>query len=276
MPSFRSRVEALLLERVLRRPFVFEDSRQLKYLLYPGENARAYIDNRGNYELAETRWCESVLHPGDIAFDVGANIGLYTLLFSKLVGVEGRVHAFEPAPENAQRLRVNLLLNEAENVTLEQAAVYSQPGSVTLNLFEQRLGAWHSIGRPELPDPFEPGRTVAPTRTVEVVAVSLDDYASRAGVDRIALLKVDVEGAEPDVLAGAAGLLARGAIGAILFEVSLPQSASIGHDPGEPFAQLEAAGYVSRTIRPDGSLGARVDRAEEQYANYVALPTGDA
>ncbi len=272
MRSLRSRIETLLLERVLRRPFVYEDSRGLRYVLYPGENAAAYLDNRGNYEIAETRLCERLLQPGDAAVDVGANIGLYTLLFSSLVGVEGRVHSFEPAPENLRRLRVNLLLNGAENVEAHQAALFSRPGVLTLNLFDSRLGAWHSLGRPELPNPFTPGEMIAPTGTVEVEAITLDDYAASAGLERIALLKIDVEGAEPDVLAGATGLLERKAVGAILFEVSLPQAESLGHDPSEPFAQLTQLGYESRTIEPDGRPGRRAERAEARYANYVAVP----
>ena len=274
MRSLRSRVETLLLERVLRRPFVFEDARGLRYVLYPGENAAAYLDNRGNYEIAETRFCERLLQPGDVAVDVGANIGLYTLLFSKLVGADGRVHSFEPAPENARRLQVNLLLNETDNVELRQAAVFSQPGSLTLNLFDPRLGAWHSLGRPELPNPFAPGETIAPTGTVEVEAVTLDGYAAGAGLERIALLKIDVEGAEPDVIAGATALLERRAVGAILFEVSLPQAESLGHDPTEPFAQLHDLGYETNSIEADGRPGGRVDRADERYANYVAFPAG--
>jgi FkbM family methyltransferase len=275
MRSLRSRIEALLLERVLRRPFVFEDGRGLRYVLYPGENARAYIEHRGNYELAETRFCERLLRPGDVAVDVGANIGLYTLLFSALVGPQGRVHTFEPAPENARRLRVNLLLNDVGNVELREAAVFSRSGPVTLNLFEQRLGAWHSLGRPELPDPFAPGKTIAPSDSLEVQALTLDDYAAAAGLDRIALLKIDVEGAEPDVIAGATGLLGRRAVAAILFEVSLPQSASLGHDPTGPFAQLAGLGYESRRIEADGSLGPTVEQAGERYANYVAVPAAD-
>lgn len=274
MRSLRARIETVLLERVLRRPFVFEDSRGLRYVLYPGENAAAYLDNRGNYEIAETRFCEQLLEPGDVAVDVGANIGLYTLLFSKLVGAGGRVHSFEPAPENARRLRVNLLLNAADNVEAHQAAVFSRPGSLTLNLFDPRLGAWHSLGRPELPNPFQPGETIAPTGSVQVEAITLDDYAAANGLDRLALLKIDVEGAEPDVIAGAAGLLERQAVGAILFEVSLPQAESLGHDPTEPFAQLERLGYRSRRIEPDGRPGTYVARADERYANYVAFPAG--
>ena len=274
MRSLRSRIETILLERVLRRPFVFEDARGLRYVLYPGENAAAYLDNRGNYEIAETRFCERLLQPGDVAVDVGANIGLYTLLFSQLVGADGRVHSFEPAPENVRRLRVNLLLNDAENVTANQAAVFSRPGSLTLNLFDPRLGSWHSLGRPELPDPFAPGRTIAPTGAVEVEAVTLDGYADAAGREEIALLQIDVEGAEPDVLTGATRLLERRAVGAILFEVSLPQAESLGHEPSEPFAQLERLGYESRRIEPDGRPGTRVARADERYANYVAFPAG--
>jgi FkbM family methyltransferase len=274
MRSLRARIETLLLERVLRRPFVFEDSRGLRYVLYPGENAAAYLDNRGNYEIAETRLCERLLQPGDVAVDVGANIGLYTLLFSQLVGAEGRVHAFEPAPANARRLRVNLLLNDTENVEAHQAAVFSRAGTQALNLFDPRLGAWHSLGRPELPDPFEGGKLLTPTDTVEVDAVTLDGYAETAGLERIALLKIDVEGAEPDVISGAAGLLRRRAVDAIIFEVSLPQAESLGHDPSEPFAQLEALGYRSRRIEPDGRPGDPVSRADDRYANYVAFPAG--
>jgi len=274
MRSLRARIETLLLERVLRRPFVFEDRRGLRYVLQPGENAGVYLEHRGNYELAETRLCERLLQPGDVAVDVGANIGLYTLLFSQLVGPEGRVHSFEPAPENVRRLRVNLLLNDAANVEVREAAVFSREGSVTLNLFDPHLGGWHSLGRPELPDPFTPGSTIAPGRAIEVEAVTLDGYAAAVGLEQIALLKVDAEGAEPDVLAGATGLLERRAIAAILFEVSLPQAESLGHEPSEPFEQLEHLGYESRRIEPDGRPGRRVERADERYANYVAFPAG--
>lgn len=272
MPSLRARIDAILLERILRRPFVYEDSHGLRYVLYPGENARIYLDNGGNYEVAETRLCERVLASGDVAVDVGANIGLYTLQFSRLVGEQGRVHAFEPAPENARRLRINVLLNGAGNVHVSECAVYSSSGSVTLNLFEQRLGSWNTLGSPTLPDPFNRGHTIAPSASLDVPATTLDEYAEDAGIDRIALLKVDVEGAEPDVLAGAAELLAARRIGTILFEVSLPQAASLGHDATMPFAQLAAAGYATHRIQVDGSLGERVTRAEERYANYAAVP----
>lgn len=265
-------LQTLLLERVVRRPFVFEDARGLRYVLYPGENAGVYLRNRGSYELAEVRLCERLLRPGDVAVDVGANIGLYTLLFSSLVGAEGHVHSFEPAPENFTRLQVNLLLNDALNVSLSQAAVYSRPGTVSLNLFGPGLGAWHTLGRPELPNPYERGKTVTPTTSVDVEAVTLDAYCAALGISEIALLKVDVEGAEPEVLEGAVDLLSGGAVKAILFEVSLPQAASLGHDGAQPFQDLKRLSYNCHRIEPDGSVGERVEQATDRYANYVAFP----
>ena len=72
---------AILLEDVLRRPILYEDGRGLSYLLYPGENAEVYLQHDGNYEVAETRFCEREVRRGAVVFDVGANVGLYTLLF---------------------------------------------------------------------------------------------------------------------------------------------------------------------------------------------------
>lgn len=266
----RAELESFVLDRVVRRPTVFEDGRGLRYVLHPGENARAYLDADGNYEVAETRFCERIVREGWTVFDVGANIGVYTLLFTKLVGEHGQVHAFEPERENLRRLRANLALNDVDTVRVVAAAAAAESGTGTLHLFPPELGAWHSLGRPTLPDPFVHGRTVEPIGAVQVSTVTLDDYCAGSGVERVDLLKLDVEGAEVDVLRGAERLLADGRAGTILFEVSLPQSAALRHAPGDAFDLLAAAGYESFVIADDGRLGPKVDRAEARYGNYVA------
>lgn len=260
-----------MLDEVLRHPIVYEDSRGLRYVLRPGENARAYLEAGGNYEVAETRFCERYLEPGMTAVDAGAHIGLYTLLFARLVGPEGRVYAFEPAPTNHRRLVENLALNAAENVVVEQAALYREPGRMTLHLFPEELGAWHSLGEPALADPSVAYATIAPSSAVEVEAVTLDKYAPRHGLGRIDLLKVDVEGAEADVLAGARATLASGRVGAVLFEVSKPQTEALGHGPGAAFEELHAAGFAVHDLEPDGVPGRVVAEPATRYANYVAL-----
>lgn len=269
----RARVdlEAYVLDEVLRRPIVFEDARGLRYVLRPGENARAYLEHDGNYEVAETRFCERFLEAGMTAVDAGAHIGLYTLLFARLVGPGGRVYAFEPAPANHRRLLENVALNAVENVVVEQAALFGESGTVTLNLFPEELGAWHSLGRPTLADPSTSYATVTPSSAVEVAAVTLDEYVARQTIDRIALLKVDVEGAEADVLAGARATLASGRVGAVLFEASQPQIEALGHDPAAAFELLQEAGLSVHALEPDGSVGRPVAEPEVRYANYVAL-----
>lgn len=264
-------VRALAMSRFARYPILFRDRHDLEYLLYPDQNAEVYLANDGNYEVGETKFCLSQIQPGMIAFDVGANIGLYALLFAKCVGPAGRVHAFEPEPENFRRLTVNLAINRFENVTANPSAVFASSQAVTLNIYPDAFHSWHSLGRPALPDPERPGEIVRPETQLIVPAVSLDDYCAEHGVERIDFLKIDVEGAELDVLRGARGLLARGAVGAIQFEVSLPQITSLGRAPGEVFDFLRGLGFRCHPIAKTGELLPETGAAQAEYANYVAL-----
>lgn len=269
-----ARARTLWLDRIRRRPLVFTDARGLRYELRPGENAGIYFEHRGNYEVTESLFCERYLRLGDTAIDVGAHIGLYTLLFAKLVGPSGRVIAFEAEAENYGRLLGNIALNSHATVVAEHLAVYRTSGSVVLNLFEPALGAWHSIGAPQLPHALRPGEIAVPVAAVEVKSVSLDDYCRSAGIGHVQLLKIDVEGAEPDVLEGARELLMSGAVDRILFEVSLPQITAAGHNGASAFTLLGDLGYTTHVIAAGGEPGPPVAVAERVYGNYVALRHG--
>jgi FkbM family methyltransferase len=257
-------------ERMVKLPVVFTDKSGLKFVLYPGQNAEVYFRNQGNYEVAEMRYVEGAVRPGMTAFDVGANIGMYALPLARLVGPAGHVHAFEPEDKNHERLSTNLALNRFANVTLNKSAVFSETKTLKLNLFPDEISAWHSLGMPEMPDPFNRGKTLKPTRVQEVAGVSLDDYCAKQGIRQVDFLKVDVEGAELEVLQGCRRLFAEGALKRILFEVSLPQIQGMGHQKTEIFTLLESAGYVSRPIQPDGTLGEPVKAAGQAYGNYIA------
>jgi FkbM family methyltransferase len=222
--------------------------------------------------MSEVRFCKGRLEPGATMLDVGGNIGLYALLAAKLVGPTGRVHTFEPEPRNAARLRANVALNELTNVEVFENAVYSEPGTVLLNVFGPQYNAWHSLGSPELPDPVDARRTVTPSGRREVRAVTLDEHCEQNSINCVELLKIDAEGAEVDALLGASSLLAQHAIRAILFEISLPQIEALGHAPDEPFRVLADAGYGCFRLGDDGAVGDRVTSTTTRYANYVALP----
>jgi FkbM family methyltransferase len=150
---------------------------------------------RGQWEPGETFWIVKTLKKGDTVVDVGANIGYYTVIASKIVGDEGRVYAFEPDPESFALLQANVRVNGLTNVVLEQKAVSNEPGVLELYLNPKNRGD-HRIYRPD----EGPDREV-----VEVEAVTLDDYF--AGDDRgIDFIKIDTQGAEGVIFEGLSGI----------------------------------------------------------------------
>jgi FkbM family methyltransferase len=145
----------------------------------------------GTYEREQTRLFEQLLRPGGVVLDVGANVGYYTLLASVLVGDAGAVHAFEPEPRNAEFLRRHLRINGRRNVTVQQAAVSDRAGTARFE-FGTGSGTGH----------------LGEAGTLEVRTLRLDDFCAEHGLAPAAI-KIDVEGAEMSVLAGARSTLAR-------------------------------------------------------------------
>jgi FkbM family methyltransferase len=144
----------------------------------------------GTYEShVQGLFCERV-KPGDIVFDVGANVGFFTLLASKLVGPNGHVYAFEPLPRNLHYLERHLRLNGITNVTIQPLAIAAATGSARF-----RSGQHASMG--QLTDAGD----------LEVATASLDDLIANGTVPRPAFIKMDIEGAESDALRGAPAFL---------------------------------------------------------------------
>lgn len=145
-----------------------------------------YIRSSGMWEPAETQLCQRVLRSGMHAIDVGAHVGYYSVLFSRLVGVAGSVQAFEPEPDNFRLLQANLLLNDCRNVRAHAQALTQAHGREWLHLCADNPGD-HRLAD-------TPGR-----RRVEVDTIDLDSALGSAAVD---FVKIDTQGAEPRVLAG--------------------------------------------------------------------------
>jgi FkbM family methyltransferase len=143
----------------------------------------------GTYELSKQLAMREHIRPGMVCYDVGANVGFYTLLFSHLAGTGGNVLAFEPFPRNVALLRRHTELNHCDNVTIFDAAVADYDGTAQ---FEEAPNA--SMGH--LSD--QGGITVDCRRL---------DTLVREGFAAPDLIKIDVEGAEAGVLAGAVEIL---------------------------------------------------------------------
>ncbi len=126
--------------------------------------------------------------PGSVVFDVGAHHGLLTVLFCRWTGPTGHVHAFEPSPPNVLALDANIALNHLQNCTRQFVAVGSTTGIAEMN-----------------------GESVA-TRNIAsrtVPQMELDQYCCSENIQKVDVIKIDVEGFEGNVLRGAKKLLAR-------------------------------------------------------------------
>lgn len=192
----------------------------------------------GEYEPEQTRLFKAQCRPGDTVIDVGANVGWYTVLASKLVGDTGRVVAFEPDPESFAFLERNAAANGCGNVTLERKALSDAPGVLTLHLHEGNKGRHSTVFG------FKGG-------DVDVEAVRLDDYlAGKAG--RVDLVKVDVEGAEPAVLDGMARTLEAHRGVRLVVEFAPDRVAAVGRDPRAYLDRFADQGFVIRLIDEAG------------------------
>lgn len=185
------RLHAMLHRRHLRHwPVPF---RGMHVYLNPDDRVITPMVLSGIYEPAEFSLLEKVVQPGDAILDIGANIGLHTLVMSRIAGEAGHVVSFEPEVVNQRYLKRNLARNGFRNVTVVGKAVCDTSGPKTffinpLNTGDHRL---HGDG--------------SHSHSVTVDAVSIDDYL---GADkRVDLIKMDIQGGEADALRGMAATL---------------------------------------------------------------------
>jgi FkbM family methyltransferase len=152
----------------------------------------------GQFEGGEIETLASYAHSDSTAIDVGANIGIYTIVLAAAVGTAGRVLAFEPAPVNVDRLRRNLQLNGIANVDLLPLAVGARSERVALYMSDD----------PALHSTSEVAAQRRAGRSLIVAASSLDMVWNDVGRPAVSVVKIDVEGVELGVLQGARELLA--------------------------------------------------------------------
>jgi FkbM family methyltransferase len=144
---------------------------------------------------------------GDIVIDVGAAFGFYTILASKRVGQRGRVVAIEPQPDSFEMLKKNIKLNKLTNIVTLNYAVSSR--KTTLKLYSSYSTIQERDGQ-------------SLQSYIEVSADNLDNLLRQLDIDEVNWVKVDVEGAELEVLKGAVGILSRSRDIALFVEVHSP------------------------------------------------------
>jgi FkbM family methyltransferase len=203
----------------------------------------------GTYDVPFTAFVRQHLQPGGVAFDVGAHVGLFTLLMAHEVWETGHVVAYEANPGNVAILRDNVAMSYLlDRVEIVPKAAAAAPGQVEF-LAPQRFQMMGSI-RPIEEHLVSKDKADTIDR-IQVEAEPLDVHAGR--FERVDLIKIDVEGAEEQVFAGMAGLLDSGVVRWVAFELYRP----LMGDDWEPFARrlkaLESAGWSFATL-PDSGI----------------------
>ncbi|MGA8223927.1 MAG: FkbM family methyltransferase [Candidatus Acidiferrales bacterium] len=156
--------------------------------------SQSYV--RGEAEIAVQQSLAERIQSGIVFYDLGANIGLFTLLAARLVGAGGKVYSFEPDPSVAARLRRNIARNGFENVTVTEAGVWSTTGEMKF-VAADSSSPDHGLGRLVPEDDDAPG---TPSK-----CIALDDFVKTSPPPHA--IKCDVESAEVEVFRGAENLL---------------------------------------------------------------------
>lgn len=196
----------------------------------------------GVYEPLATAVFASLLTDGDVAIDVGAHYGDFTLAAAFQVGPSGAVYAFEPQPLVRSVLLTNLRHNDIHHVTVLDCAVADYDGSSSLY---SAIDPSHTGGASLSETLVDQSRT-----HMDVSVRQLDGLLIESVGDRLAAVKIDVEGAEAAVLRGASDLVRRSKA-AILFEANGLQNGPQGVS-SETISFLRESGYLVYGMVPDG------------------------
>jgi FkbM family methyltransferase len=229
----RAIVDAL---RPTRRALRSVTYRGAQFVVFTNEDVGWRIVTKRGYEGAELDALERLVRPDDLCVDVGANIGIYSVLLSRMAR-DGAVISFEPVSLNQQVLRLNLALNEAANVEVRPMVLSDSVGHTDFAVSSD--GAFSSLKsstrKPHLSD-------------IRCRMSTLDhEFPDR----RVDFVKLDVEGAELLVLKGGSGLLSTPGRKprAILVEIAETNMRAYGYTASELLACLRALGYELHTIR---------------------------
>ncbi|KZD07958.1 FkbM family methyltransferase [Oceanibaculum pacificum] len=215
----------------------------------------------------ELRHLDRLVRPGSVFIDIGANIGLFTLKAARLTGPRGTVIAVEPGTEAADRLTANVGLNDYAQVRIVREALSDSNGEAVL----------HHVPLGNDPQAYSLIGSAMATEGETVKTETLDSLVERLGLTAVDCIKMDVEGAEPMVIAGAAGTLER-FHPMVIFEINttLVKTGTEGAGPNDAaWRALQAHGYGFRRFR-DGRL-VEVAEVGSEFGNLVAVhPNGPA
>lgn len=237
--------------------FRYPDGRAFHLPADPGPYAQIFT--RGEFEPGESAAVRQLLRPGDLAVDVGANLGWFSLVMAAAVAPGGEVWAIEPMPPILPALKRNLELNGALEVRLFEVALGESSGVADIHVFSGLPYGHASVSTLD--------RTDYTSHRVE--RRTLDDLL--AGAPAPAFVKLDVEGSERDVLRGAEATLAAECPPIWMIEVNYETSAPFGYRPVDLFEAFKD-GYRVFRISDRGLVPEPEPETAPNGSNWIVVP----
>lgn len=186
------------------------------------------------FEQDEILFVRKFLEKGDIFLDVGANIGLFSLIASQYVESKGKIYAFEPTPETFSRLCENVEINAFSNISTFQIGLSDKEEELLFNVSQAGYDAWNSFAKlKELED----------SCSISIKTTTLDSFLNQQEISDVNLIKIDVEGWEMNVLKGAKDLLSKEKAPVLMIEFTEGNAFSAGYYCGEIYDYVKKYGY---------------------------------
>jgi FkbM family methyltransferase len=249
----------------LDHPVLLRWFADLRVMIWPGNESSRTLFLTGTFEPNELVWVSQVLAKGMTFIDVGANMGVYSMFASRLVGNSGTVVALEPSTRDFQRLAFHVGLNNLERVRCFHVAASDDNGQAPLKVATNQHSGHNTFGAFAWPNIELAAEEIVQTRR-------LDALVSEQRLERVDLVKIDVEGHELRALKGAVETLARFRP-RILIEVFNDALRAQGTTAAEILAFLREKGYTLHEFSDaTGELGPLTASLEGGSRNLVALP----
>jgi FkbM family methyltransferase len=204
-----------------------------------------YLILAEEYEPAETNLIKKYVKPGMTVFDLGANIGWFTMILSKIVGDTGHVYSFEPDPDYFLTLKENIKLNHLENVSIFEMGVSNYSGITNFSLNEE-------FGTLVIDDKQK-------ENSVKISTTTMDEFCLKNHI-KIDFMKMDVEGSEPLVFEGMEECLRHNPDLKIIMEFHPDAMRGVGQSPQKYLEKIKKSGFKINQIHESGEI----EEIEEQ------------
>jgi FkbM family methyltransferase len=216
-----------------------------RYFAFPGPGGWVYLNIKessmmlarafGLYELRKVKAVQALLSSGDTFIDVGGNKGDFALLAAKITGDSGRVFCIEPEPTNCKWIRRSVQLNSYENIDLFSVALSDRDSEALMYLGTK--SGFHTLLR---------GQPERSQGCLKVTTRTLDSLLKDRKTSSVQMIKIDVEGAELQVLRGSVETITNNPDIVLLLDIH----PFLGVDPSEVFDFLRSLGLTACEMRP--------------------------